>query len=44
VVGVTTSHPADVLVTAGAGETAVDLTVLADVVEGRRRTSPHSKG
>jgi len=44
VVGVTTSHAADVLVTAGAGETAVDLTVLADVVEGRRHTSPHRKG
>lgn len=40
VVGVTTSHPAHVLVTAGAGETAADLTMLADAVEGCRHTSP----
>ncbi|NMM18076.1 MAG: HAD-IA family hydrolase [Cellulomonas sp.] len=40
VVGVTTSHPADVLVTAGAGQTVADLTTVADMVEGRRHTSP----
>ncbi|CAN5199427.1 HAD family hydrolase [soil metagenome] len=40
VVGVTTTHPADVLVAAGAGETAVDLTAIAAIVEGRRHTSP----
>ncbi|MGV8978518.1 MAG: HAD family hydrolase [Cellulomonas sp.] len=39
VVGVTTSHPAVVLVTAGAGQTVADLTALADLVEGRRHTS-----
>ncbi|WP_158274510.1 HAD-IA family hydrolase [Cellulomonas sp. WB94] len=43
VVGVTTSNPAHVLVTAGAHGTAVDLTVLADVVEGRRPTPSHGK-
>ncbi len=43
VVGVTTSHPAHVLVEAGADDTAVDLTVLAEVVEGRRHSSPQPR-
>ena len=34
VVGMTTSHPASVLLAAGAGETAADLSALADAVEG----------
>lgn len=35
-VGVTTGHPAHVLVGAGAGETATDLVALADTIEARR--------
>jgi len=35
VVGVTTGHPAHVLVSAGAAETAADLIALADLIEGR---------
>jgi len=37
VVGVTTGHPAHVLVTAGAAETATDLVALAEAVDRRRR-------
>jgi len=36
VVGVTTGHPAHVLVSAGAGETATDLVALVDTIEARR--------
>ncbi|HEX5332976.1 MAG TPA: HAD family phosphatase [Cellulomonas sp.] len=43
VVGVTTTHAAHVLVTAGADDTAVDLTILADLVEGRGHTYLHGK-
>ena len=35
VVGVTTGHPAHVLVSAGAAETAIDLVALAATIDGR---------
>jgi len=40
VLGVTTSNPAHILLTAGAHGTAEDLTELADAVEGLRRPAP----
>ncbi len=39
VVGVTTSHPTDVLISAGAAETVPDLVALAETIAARRRPS-----